>query len=407
MASRGDPVGFFVLVGIVVSIFAFFKIAGTIQKKIEDKAKRLSDYLFSQRESELKKSIEEQRQSVLRELEKKAAELRQERQYIDSARGAFEQGFLRGRQWLANFIAEADKAADEQRSSYLAKKKHPALKAAEEAALARAERRQFKERAKFLEYQIKSYKEYFPFLEEYEEIILDEAIPLVQAEANVSALENADPVLFYVPKHEYGMLSPSARNQLALDRYLNRSLSRAAIGRFYERYLGYLYEKDGWRVEYHGIVEGYEDLGRDLICKKGNQTAIVQAKCWSSDKTIHEKHIFQLFGTTQLYLMNQPQGDFDANVSAVFITTTSLSPVARKAAQWLKIETKERFAIDKAYPMIKCNINKSSKEKIYHLPFDQQYDRTKICPALGEFYATSVAEAESKGFRRALRYFGG
>jgi hypothetical protein len=63
--------------------------------------------------------------------------------------------------------------------------------------------------------------------------------------------------------------------------------------------------------------------------------------------------------------------------------------------------------VTRAYPMIKCNINQSSQENIYHLPFDQQYDRTKINPALGEFYATSVAEAESKGFRRALRYFGG
>jgi hypothetical protein len=96
---------------------------------------------------------------------------------------------------------------------------------------------------------------------------------------------------------------------------------------------------------------------------------------------------------------------FKANVSAVFITTTTLSPVAKKAAQWLKIEVKERFGIDKSYPMIKCNINQSSKEKIYHLPFDQQYDRTKIIPEFGEFYATTVAEAERKGFRRAFRHF--
>jgi hypothetical protein len=342
-----------------------------------------------------------------RELEQKTAILRKERQYLDLARSAFEQGFLHGRQWLANFIAEGDKALDEQRSSHLANKSRPALKAAEEVALARAERRHFKERVKFLEYQLKSYKEYFPFLEEYEEIILDEAIPLSSSNENIAALENADSVLLFVPKSEYEKLSPSVRNQLALDRYLAGSLSRAAIGRFYERYLGYLYEKDGWKVEYHGIVEGYEYLGRDLICEKGNKTLIVQAKCWSSEKTIHEKYIFQIFGTTQLYLMDQPKGVPHSNVSAVFTTTTSLSPVARRAAQWLKIEVKERFAIDKAYPMIKCNINQSSKEKIYHLPFDQQYDRTKINPVLGEFYATSVAEAESKGFRRALRYFGG
>jgi hypothetical protein len=56
--------------------------------------------------------------------------------------------------------------------------------------------------------------------------------------------------------------------------------------------------------------------------------------------------------------------------------------------------------------MIKCNINQGTKEKIYHLPFDQQYDRTKILPELGEFYADTTAEAEEKGFRRAFRFSG-
>jgi hypothetical protein len=333
-------------------------------------------------------------------------QLEQENEYLINLRREFDVGYLNGRKWLAQFIGEADRALDDSILLTLRNKQRPALKAAEEVAVARAEKRHFKEQAKFLEYQLKSYKEYFPFLEEYEEIILDEAISLSPDGENVEAIENADPVLIYVPKVEYEKLSDSKRNQLALDRYLKRPLSRAGIGRFYERYLGYLFEEKGWQVEYHGIVEGYEDLGRDLICKKDNRIKIVQAKCWAADKIIHEKHIFQLFGTTQLYLMNHLQNDeIEANVSAIFITTTSLSPVAQKAAQWLKIETRENFAIDKAYPMIKCNINQSSKERIYHLPFDQQYDRTKIIPELGEFYATTIEEAEQKGFRRAFRHF--
>lgn len=42
-------------------------------------------------------------------------------------------------------------------------------------------------------------------------------------------------------------------------------------------------------------------MGRDLICMKDGKIHIVQAKCWSADKTIHEKHIFQLYGTTLCY----------------------------------------------------------------------------------------------------------
>ena len=54
--------------------------------------------------------------------------------------------------------------------------------------------------------------------------------------------------------------------------------------------------------------------------------------------------------------------------------------------------------------MIKCNINRTTKEKIYHLPFDQQYDNVKI-DDVGEFFAMTVQEAEDAGFRRAKRWF--
>jgi hypothetical protein len=53
--------------------------------------------------------------------------------------------------------------------------------------------------------------------------------------------------------------------------------------------------------------------------------------------------------------------------------------------------------------MIKCNVNPSKKEKIYHLPFDQQYDRTQVSRR-GECYVATVREAEQRGFRRAWRH---
>jgi len=68
---------------------------------------------------------------------------------------------------------------------------------------------------------------------------------------------------------------------------------------------------------------------------------------------------------------------------------------------WLK----ENFKFDQSYPCIKCNVNRVTKEKIYHLPFDQQYDNTKIFEK-GEFYCRTTEEAERKGFRRAFRWHG-
>ena len=78
--------------------------------------------------------------------------------------------------------------------------------------------------------------------------------------------------------------------------------------------------------------------------------------------------------------------------------------MAYEIGEHLKIKIKQDFKLNDKYPMIKCNINQRSKEKIYHLPFDQQYDRAKIDMNKGEFYASSVSEAEEAGFRRAKRF---
>ena len=49
----------------------------------------------------------------------------------------------------------------------------------------------------------------------------------------------------------------------------------AVNSRDYERYVGYLYEVDGFNVQYHGIQKIREDLGRDLICTSGDRVEIV------------------------------------------------------------------------------------------------------------------------------------
>ena len=380
-------------------------VAGAAYGWFSDKSKKIKENDFNR---SIRRYLDDQRIAIEEQASARTLELQKREAYIADLRAAFDAGILQGRHWLAKFVAEADHGLDEIISEQMRAKKRPAYKAAEEVAEARAERRLYKERGKFLEYQIRSLKEYFPFLEEYEDIILDESVPLAPGGPNVASLEESDPVLRFVAKTDYDRLSEAGRNQLALDRYLNGGLGPVAIGRLYERYLGFLYEEDGWKVEYDGIVKGFEDLGRDLICSKGNEVKIIQAKCWSSAKTIHEKHIFQLFGTTQLYLMDRGTKElFAPMVTARFVTTTSLSPVARQAAEWLKIEVEERKPLSKAFPMIKCNINQGTRDKIYHLPFDQQYDRTKIVPELGESYVATTVEAEEKGFRRAFRFSGG
>jgi hypothetical protein len=319
------------------------------------------------------------------------------RSYLDGRDAAFKTGFLRGRSWLAEFIAETEQARD-RRDDYLLRKSHPARKSAEIVKEVKEEKRALAERVKFLEFQLRSYEEYFPQLEEYRDLILDESVPLSAGSDNLGELETSDPSQLFVSREEWDRLSISERNQLALDRYLVRGKSNWEIGRYYERYLGFLRETTGWTVTYHGALHGFEDLGRDLICAKERAVEIVQAKCWSRSKVIHEKHLFQLFGTTVHYRL----ANVGAQVTPILTTTTSLSDVATEVARVLGIRV-ESIPLPPSYALIKCNINPATKEKIYHLPFDQQYDRTQVSRP-GECYVATVKEAEHHGFRRAWRH---
>ncbi|MFZ1933507.1 MAG: hypothetical protein WCB27_25545 [Thermoguttaceae bacterium] len=94
----------------------------------------------------------------------------------------------------------------------------------------------------------------------------------------------------------------------------------------------------------------------------------------------------------------------DSVVKAIFATTTALSPDALVVAAHLGVVVRHEQL--KRYPMIKCNINPTTEERIYHLPFDQQYDKVVIGNVPGELYAENVAEAEDAGFRRAFRWHG-
>ncbi|MEK2647070.1 restriction endonuclease [Bdellovibrio sp. BCCA] len=133
-------------------------------------------------------------------------------------------------------------------------------------------------------------------------------------------------VIFVIKKS----FNKDARAQRALDRYLRRYLSAEEIGKFYERYIGYLYESKGHDVNYHGALSGYNDMGRDLIVRRRDETLVIQAKCWSKIKLIQEKHIFQIFGTMTHFKL--ASGKTGGPTRAVFIprrdipTSQEMSP---------------------------------------------------------------------------------
>jgi hypothetical protein len=394
--SDGSATFFAFVIG-AGAIYWFFSaaVASRVEKvllqrkaEIESKARAERAAISQHAENERAKTVEHA--SVL------AADIKRKRDDLYNASVAFHSSYIEGRTWLAEFIAEAFQAPDEALAQALETKKHPAHKAAADVRRVSLEKKGLLRKLKYLEYALKTYHEYYPVLEQYSEDILNETASLNLDDED----PEADHVSYYISKEEYEKLKPVERNQKALDNWVARRKSNVEIGRLYERYLGYLYEVDGWTVTYFGAIEGLEDMGRDLICIKGSSLHIVQAKYWAKHKVIHEKHIFQLYGTTVLLPLTKPDLK-EMRVTPVFAATTRLSETARWAAKALNVIVKAQ-EMDHMYPMIKCNVNGSNK--IYHLPIDQQYDRVRIDTSRGEFYVKTTAEAEKLGFRRAMRH---
>lgn len=378
------------------------RIAETIQhsrEKLEAERKSFEEIKnrFIQDKQLLISKEQRERSITIKEIELARGLYDEKVEMYKQLKANFDKDYIQGRKWLADLSSIIETYPDYLIEYELEHKRNPALVAAKTVRYIKETKEALMRENIFLRSEISAIKEYFPVVNAYEQEILKEELNIRGQSLDTDGI---DPVKKLLSDEEYKKLSTSQKNQLALERYLSL-LSKPQIGALYEMYLGYTYEAQGYQVCQHGLEKGLEDRGRDLICyKKGFPTLIVQAKCWSQSKLIYEKHIFQLYGSLWEYRKTHP----GETVEAVFITSTKLGEFARCAAKELGIKIRENEKLDKGFPMIKCNIG-ASGEHIYHLPFDQQYNKTRINKS-GEFMATTVAEAEARGFRRAYRWFG-
>ena len=187
---------------------------------------------------------------------------------------------------LADAYDDFFKLQDQKLIDFLKYKDKSAIRAAEILAEYAKVRREALRNKRIAQYLVEYYESVCPFLIDLKEEVADITEEDKKLLAEYSDEELQDEAVRYLTKEEYRQLSPAERNQLALDRFWKRPKSKWLIGRLYERYVGYLYETQGYNVEYQGIVKGLEDLGRDLICHKGSSVVVIQCKKCSHYKTI-------------------------------------------------------------------------------------------------------------------------
>mgnify|MGYP003291386435 CR=1 FL=1 len=376
---------FWIIVG---AIFALIFIANSISNFIE---KSISQPTKEKRlliEAEEKNKIEEYKRLIVQNQELKRyheQKVREIDQYIKDKCDSYPH--------MAAMMADLLTAHYASSARLLEIKRNPARQEARRIRELKQETKNILQEKKEIEYKIEYIRKLFPNIDD----IFDKGFN-EETGFELETEQTTDRVRLFLSAEEYNSLSGTQKNQLALDRYLANRKSKWQIGRDYEMYIGYLYEKKGFNVQYTGIIKNLEDMGRDLVVSNADKTYIIQCKRWSHVKTIHEKHIFQLFGSVVEYNIEN-----NAKATGVFVSTTELSPMAKRVAKELNIVTSRVTMGD--FPRIKCNINKTTGEQIYHLPFDQQYDAAVVDCAKGECYAFTVKEAEEKGFRRAKRHY--
>jgi hypothetical protein len=161
--------------------------------------------------------------------------------------------------WLAEAYADYFHLQDQKAAKHLRTKKHPARKAAEEVRKIARQRRVAEKLYRVLKYQLEYYENLFPWLVDFKGEDLDDLIrQILERKEKGEGLpdEPDDPVRKWLTAAEYEKLSRVEKNQLALDRYWQKKKSKWEIGRDYERYIGYLYERSGCNVYYQGIIKG-------------------------------------------------------------------------------------------------------------------------------------------------------
>jgi hypothetical protein len=392
------------------------------QATLEDARKRMTEPIEKEHQR-LNAELEKERQRLNAELDEKRKKILEIAQNSASSEAKdilvrLAEEKSQGFPWLAKAYDDYFRLNDLKLESYLEEKPHPALKTAEDHRQIAKERREAERAARTATYLLDYCRYLAPWLDEYiglEAKELDEIVKEIH-----SSWEKKEEEFDEEVKHHFGPkyanLTTTEKLQRKLDWWWGKpNKTDWQLGREYERYIGYLYENKRWDVYYHGKM-GFEDLGRDLICKRGKDTEVIQCKRWAGRKEIHEKHIYYLFGTTvdyflehfgkaeQLQLAFAPDLIKNKNVTPKLITTANLSPKAEQVERVLGVEI-ETTPFER-YPSVKCNLSRRTGERIYHLPFDQQYDAVLVEEERMERYVETVAEAEALGYRHAFRWQG-
>lgn len=212
-------------------------------------------------------------------------------------------------------------------------------------------------------------------------------------------------------KDEWVNLDPIKKLDVILERSINKRKSKLDIGLEFERYCGYLYEKNGYKVKYYGILNGLSDGGIDLIAENKIKKIYIQCKYWGNNKIIRENTISQLLGSSLSLAISQGESTDsffekvkEGKIKMAVLTKAKLSEEAKEFCKKLNILFKENMEIEINYPRVKLV---EGDEKIFYIPTDQQYDNICFGSTPKNYSRTLTCEEAFKlGYRHSYKWRG-
>lgn len=177
-----------------------------------------------------------------------------------------------------------------------------------------------------------------------------------------------------------------------------RAENKWKYGRDYERYVGYLFEREGFSVIFNGATLGSSDGGIDLFCFKSGIVYPIQCKRWKNQVGVEE--IYKFAEAVESFKRNRsayPIPLIYSKVMPLFYSTNGYTAEAERTASSKNITCQvQKFNSIREYPAVKCTA--LNGRKVYYLPFDRDFDSIRVGVYRGGCYKFSVLEAEQAGY---------
>lgn len=164
----------------------------------------------------------------------------------------------------------------------------------------------------------------------------------------------------------------------------NFTSSNLGLNKRYRMYIGYLYERMGWQVDYSAG-------GKNLISRKDNRLIVTVSEAAS---TIELNTMYALLGAA----MECKRDNITSIVSAMCITSSALISRVTALAKKFNIAVREHFYF-RNFPCVRCKAY-SEMQRIYYVPDDEEYLSVKVIPEDGDRYCWTPDEAETMRFYR-------